>query len=79
MVDDMCVRHGKEAFAATRATGWSKIIPIFSPSLAHFPRPINTITISMIGVQTLREGGSFLGFSLFKLCSIFSCKTQVNF
>ena len=83
------VRHGEEkskqkmphVFATAkkpsprrRTAGWSSNISIFSPSLAHFPRPINTIIVLMIRVQTLREGGSLLGFSLFKLCSIFRFK-----
>ena len=43
----------------------------FEPIFGSFPRLIKTIFVLMIGVRTLREGGSLLGFSLFKLCSIF--------
>ena len=47
-----------------RTVGWSSNISIFNPFLAHFPRPINIIIVLMIGVRTLREGGSLLGFLL---------------
>ena len=57
-------------FTTARTVGWSNNISIFSLSLAHIPRPINTIIVLMIRVRNLGERGSLLGFSLLKFCSI---------
>ena len=50
------------ALSQRRTVGWNKNIPIFSPSLSHFPRPINTIIISMIRGSNFEKEYPLLGF-----------------
>ena len=67
----MCVHHDKEAFATEKDGELEQQTFILKPILARIPKHINTCFLEIIRVQTLREGGSLLGFSLFNICFIF--------
>ena len=60
------------------STGWSSKLLFLNPSLTHFPKHINRCSLDIFRVRTLREGSSFLRFSLFKLCSIYRVRFSLD-